>query len=416
MKLEYLKKWRKLDNTAKIFSLDDKNNTNIFRYSIILKQKINKNILQTAVSKALDCYTDFKVKIGNGLFWNYLEYNSKEPIITKEEEIPCEHINFQKNNGYLFKITYYKTKINIDFFHVLTDGVGALKFLKSIIYNYLNLKHQLPYTIKSENNISYQDEYLKNYDKSIKVDNHYSLSYQIKGRVNHKINNTYHHIIDLEEIKNLCKKYKVTITEYITSVYIYALYSSLCKKKLKKEITITIPVDLRKQYQVDTLSNFFVCANINPKIIANKLTTFDEILHAVHDDFQVKLQKEKIASYLTRDVNIGTSVPIRMVPLCLKKIFINMIINIASQVSTSTVSNLGIIDIDNNYQKYIDNVLVLVMPNRNEKIKCTICSFSNKLNVTINSIINDTKFEHKFLDILKQHINNIKLETNAISI
>ena len=41
MKLEYLKKWRKLDNTAKIFSLDDENNTNIFRYSIILKHKIN---------------------------------------------------------------------------------------------------------------------------------------------------------------------------------------------------------------------------------------------------------------------------------------------------------------------------------------------------------------------------------------
>lgn len=416
MKLEYLKKWRKLDNVAKIFSLDDKNNTNIFRYSIILKQNINKNLLQQALTKTLDCYTAFKVKIGSGMFWNYLEYNSKDPIVTKEDAIPCEHINFKKNNDYLFKITYYKKKINIDIFHVLTDGAGAIRFLKCIIYNYLNLKHQLPYTIKEDNNISYQDEYLKNYDKSIKVNNNYDLSYQIKGKINKKINNTYHHIINLQEIKKICQKYKVTITEYVTAVYIYAMYSSLCKKKLKKEITVTIPIDLRKYYQVDTLSNFFVCANINPKIIEKKLTTFDEILNEVHKDFQEKLNKEKVKSYLTRDVNLGTSIYVRVVPLCLKKIFINTIINLASQVSTSTVSNVGTIDIDTKYQKYIDNVLTLVMPNRNEKIKCTICSFSNKLNITINSIIDDNKFEHKFFEILKTHINNIKLESNVLSI
>ena len=73
MKLEYLKKWHKLDNTAKIFSLDDENNTNIFRYSIILKHKINKNILKEALNKTLEQYNSFKVKLGTGLFWNFLE-------------------------------------------------------------------------------------------------------------------------------------------------------------------------------------------------------------------------------------------------------------------------------------------------------------------------------------------------------
>ena len=414
MKLEYLKKWRKLDNTAKIFSLDDENNTNIFRYSIVLKHKINKNILKEALTKTLNQFTAFKVKIGTGLFWNFLEYNPKEPIVTKEEEIPCEHINFKENNDYLFKITYYKKKINLDFLHVLTDGTGATLFLKSIIYNYLNIKHNISKPININNNITYQDQYLKNYDKSIKIKNKNKLAYQIKEKVNTKINNTYHYIMNLKEVKNICKKYGVTITEYITAIYIYAIYLSLYKRKSKKEIAITVPINLRKYFKVDTLSNFFVCANINPQIIEKKLTSFEEILKEVHKDFQDKLSVEKVKGYLKRDVNLGMSIPIRLVPLRIKKIFISLIIDIAKKTSTSTLSNVGIIDIDNQYKKYIDNVLVLVNPNRNEKVKCTICSYDNKLNVTINSNIENDKLEHKFLELLKEHINNIKLESNVI--
>ena len=413
MKLEYLKKWRKLDNTAKIFSLDDENNTNIFRYSIILKHKINKNILKEAINKALEQYNSFKVKLGTGLFWNFLEYNPKEPIVEKEDDIPCQHINFKENNDYLFKITYYKKKINLDVFHVLTDGAGATKFLKSIIYNYLNIKHKIDKEIDIDKKTTYKDEYLKNYNKSHKNKEKSTLAYQIKEKINTHINNTNHYIMDIKEVKDICKKFKVTITEYLTAIYIYAIYLSIYKKKSNKEIAITLPVDLRKYYGVDTLSNFFVCANINPKIIEKKLTTFDEILNEVHKDFQYKLSIDKVKGYLTRDVNLGKSIPIRLVPLRIKKIFISLIIRIAKKTSTSTLSNVGIVDIEDKYKKYIDNILVLVIPNKNEKVKCTICSYDNKLNVTINSNIVNNKLENKFLELLKEHIKNIKLESNV---
>lgn len=413
MKLEYLKKWRKLDNTAKIFSLDDENNTNIFRYSIILKKNVNKNILIEALNKALQQYNAFKVKIGTGLFWNFLEYNPKEPIVTKENDIPCNHIHFKENNDYLFKVTYYKKKINLDIYHVLTDGSGATKFLKSIIYNYLNIKHKIDNQINIDNKITYQDQYLKHYDKTIKQKDNNTFAYQIKEKISTKINNTNHYILDVAEVKNVCKKFKVTITEYLTSIYIYAIYLSIYKKKSKKEITVTLPINLRKYYQVDTLSNFFVCTNINPKIVEKKLVTFDEVLASVHKDFEEKLHIDKVKGYLTRDVKLGTSIPIRLVPLRIKKIFINLIMNIAKMTTTTTISNVGIVDIDDNYKKYIDNILVLVIPTKTEKVKCTICSYDNKLNVTLNSNILNNKLENKFLELLQNHIKNIRLESNV---
>lgn len=413
MKKEYLKNnWRKLDNVAKVFSLNNKNNTNIFRYSVILKQNIDKKILEKALEKTLDNYKAYKVRIGAGLFWNYLEYNSKKPIIEEESEIPCEHIDFKKNNDYLFKVTYYKKKINLDVFHVLTDGTGANLFFKSIIYNYLSLKHKISFKEKQQSNISYKDQYLKNYNKHLKIESNLKNAFHILGKVNKKINNTYHYIVNIKEIKEVCKKYKVTITEYLTAVYIYSLYLCFNNKKSKKEIVIEVPINLRKYYQVDTLSNFFVCMCVNPKIIENNLTTFSQILNQVHKEFEQKLNEDKVKSYLTRDVKLGMNIYIRLVPLFIKKIFINFMGTLISNASTSTLSNVGIIDIDSKYKKYIDNVFVLVMPGDIQKIKCTICSFDNKLNITLNSNINDLKFQKIFFKLLKEEFNNIEIESN----
>ena len=69
---------RKLDNVAKLFSLDHKKDANIFRYSIILKETINEKVLKNALNVTIKYFKDFKVKLSKGFFWNYLEENDKE--------------------------------------------------------------------------------------------------------------------------------------------------------------------------------------------------------------------------------------------------------------------------------------------------------------------------------------------------
>ena len=63
---------RKLDNTAKAFSLEEKQNKNNFRLSVILKEEVNENILKQALLKTLDKYPSYRVKLKTGFFWNYL--------------------------------------------------------------------------------------------------------------------------------------------------------------------------------------------------------------------------------------------------------------------------------------------------------------------------------------------------------
>ena len=79
--------WRRLDNSAKIFPISaGKKYSTVFRLSVVLKEKVNANILKEAVKIALNKYKYFKVRMKEGFFWNYFEYNPKEPIIEQEQE------------------------------------------------------------------------------------------------------------------------------------------------------------------------------------------------------------------------------------------------------------------------------------------------------------------------------------------
>ncbi|HAD20370.1 MAG TPA: hypothetical protein DCF42_08245, partial [Lachnospiraceae bacterium] len=55
---------------------------------------------------------------------------------------PCRYINAEANKNYLFRVTYFRRRINLEVFHVLTDGMGAINFLKELLYQYLRLAHR----------------------------------------------------------------------------------------------------------------------------------------------------------------------------------------------------------------------------------------------------------------------------------
>lgn len=407
------KKWRKLDNTAKIFSMEDYTNNNTFRLSVVLKEKINPSYLKDAVIRTLIDYPSYKVKIRAGFFWNYFEKNDNDVIIEEENEMPCESINFVMNNDYLFKVTYFDKKINVDMCHMLTDGMGGTIFIKSIIYNYLNIVKDMNIKIEDKYyDAGYgRDQYLRRYDKSMfSVDKSKNI-FLIKDKYDINVNKTYHYIISVNDIKEVSKKYGVSITVLLTSLYVLALYNTVYDKKSNKDIYINVPVDMRKHFNVYAFSNFFTCMDIKANINRSDVD-FESVLEQIKNEFSSKLKIENLKGYLSRDVKLGTNVAIRLVPLFIKKPVMKVLEKVVRR-TTTTMSNIGIFKVDERYEKYIDNVLVVVNPGNIQKVKCTVCSFMDKLNVTINSNLNDDKFEKEFNRLLEEYIGKIKLESNV---
>jgi len=134
--------WKKLDNFATFYaSTTTAYNPNVYRLSVKLKSKIDMEALSKALNETLIMVPSFNVKLRKGFFWYYLEHNKERPIIKEDEHFSFTIINTKENNYFLFKVTYFEKRINIDFCHILTDGTGALSFLEALVTNYLKIHY-----------------------------------------------------------------------------------------------------------------------------------------------------------------------------------------------------------------------------------------------------------------------------------
>ena len=413
--------WRKLDNSAKIFPISTgKRYSTVFRLSVLLKEKVEPNILQEALVQTLQKYKLFKVRMKSGFFWNYFEHNTKTPIIEEEKEYPCKYMNPKTNNDYLFKVTYFDKKINIDIFHSLTDGNSGTMFFKEIIYTYLELLHPEVFSDmnrrvrKIEHDT--EDSYIKNYDKKAKSNASGKKAYVLKGeKIKLGAISAIHQIIDLDDLKKECKKYDATITQYLTAVLIFSIYEENYKKSNgKKPIKVCIPVNLKKYFQSKTITNFFSYITIEAQMKKDNLDTFEKIIEFVKKDFKEKLTQEELIKTMSTNVKIGNNPFIRIIPLTLKKTIVRLSYIEIRKYTTITFSNIGRMGIIGDYKNYIEYFLMLIAPEPVEKIKCSSCTFENKLTFTFTSILQNNDIEKKFYEFLKQRNIKVQIESNGV--
>lgn len=413
--------WRRLDNSAKIFPISTgKKYSAVFRLSVLLKEKIDSKMLEEAVIKTLENYKTFKVRMKAGFFWYYLEYNTKKPIIEEEKDYPCKYIDPRMNNGYLFKVTYFENKINIDIFHALTDGNSGTTFFREIVYTYLELCYSkdLNQTNRQLRKIEYdaEDSYIKNYDKKAKSNASGKRAYELKGK---KIKlgaiSVIHQIIDLEQLKSESQKYNATITQYLTAVLMYVIYKqNYIKNNGKKPIKICIPVNLKKYFQSKTMTNFFSYITVVAQMREKNLDTFEKMIAFVKDEFKTRLEEEEIMKTMSTNVKIGNNFLIKSIPLFLKKILVRLSYIEIRKYTTITYSNIGRIGIIGDYKKYIDYFLMLIAPEPVEKIKCSSCTFEDKMVFTFTSILDNNEIEKEFYEFLKERKIKVKIESNGV--
>ena len=142
MKKEHSSRWRKLDNAAQAFpAATGKKDTRVFRFYCQLKEDIQADLLQKALEQTMEHYPVFSMVLRKGLFWFYLEQRDLPAKVEEEKRPPCSEIYVPDHKTLLFQVSYYKTRINFEVFHALTDGTGAMLFLKELVSNYLILCH-----------------------------------------------------------------------------------------------------------------------------------------------------------------------------------------------------------------------------------------------------------------------------------
>lgn len=413
--------WRKLDDQAKIYSLSRNDyDTSIFRLSVILKDKINQKILEKAVIKTLEKYKAYKVKMEGGFFWYYLDENNKKPVVTEENDQPFKKINTAENNHYLFKVTYFDRKINIEFFHTLTDGNGGSVFFKEIIYNYLNLKYpKILMNEKKQENILSDSEnaYIKSYDKKITKAYNPPKAYMLKGKALSCGSIAITHFkIALPKIKKYAKSKKCSLSVLLTAMLAYSIYEENYKKyKGKKPINICIPIDLKKYFSTSTISNFVSYMVVSIELNKKQKYNFNDMLSKVNDEFDRKLKYDKIVETMSSNGKMVNNVIVKIVPLILKRIMVVLGTLEFKRHFSTTLSNIGILEIDEKYKEYIKDYYFVLAPDWSEKIRCGVVSYKENLIVSFGTNLANPNIERRFMLLLEKFKIDYEIETNNIN-
>jgi len=259
-----------------------------------------------------------------------------------------------------------------------------------------------------------EDSYLKNYEKHLHGKDNSGKAYILKGArlLPYQVGVT-HGFISLKPVIKICRRLKVTVTEYFTAVLIYAIYQEQQKeKRSKRPIKVCIPVNLKRYFASTTMTNFFSYMTIVADRKQMDLTDFDLILAFVRNNFKNKLQKEEMAKTMAHTVRMGNSIYVRMIPLTMKKLILKLIYKEIQKYTTTTFSNLGKVNFLPEYEPYIEKFFCIIAPESAEK--CTTCSCGDNIVFTISSILQNNHVEKNFFQFLtEQGIPNTVM-TNGI--
>lgn len=418
-------KWEKLDNTANLFPvIAGENLTNTYRISVVLNEDVDRKLLQEAVDMVTPKFPGFDLRLRNGVFWYYFEENGKKPPKVREENnYPCRFIHESRNNSYMFRVTYYKKRINLEVFHVLADGMGGITFLKELTYQYLRLSHPeireaLGDNLHPETSLNREDSFVSNYKKSSKSVYKSKRAFIIKGeKLPYDAFGVMHCYINIPELKTLCKtKYGCSINEYLISCFVYATYREHARKITeKKPIRVAVPVNLRPYFDSMTTKNFFVMvsAEFYPRPDKDQYT-FSDIVEVIKESLRSQITKEHLEQVFSYNVSNEQLLVARAVPLFLKNIAIKVIYTQSALANTTTITNIGNITVAKEYEPYVEMFHSMLAFSKGQLLKGNISSYKDTLCYTISSAWQDTGIQKRMFRQMSSDGLDISIETNGV--
>jgi NRPS condensation-like uncharacterized protein len=419
-----MNKWYRLDNAAKVFpSVSGRKRSNIFRLSFLLTEEIDPDFLQTALEATINRFPSFKVKLKRGLFWYYFEENLETPQVSLESPLICKNINYREQQKYLFRLTYYQKRITLEMFHALTDGSGALEFLKAIVYKYLLLlgkpvkPEKLILTDVETRNEESQDSFLQNYSTKIKAIRKEKKALKLKGtRYQSQWITVVDGSISVSQIKEVAKKYNMTITEFASTCLMYAASRSLLLFEDKnRPFQLFIPVNMRRFFPSKTIRNFSLY--IRTSMFLSEQTTFEDIIALVKHDFAEQLNKESLHQLLMANVKIEKNIVMRLVPLFLKEILLKIGYSAFGDSPNSICySNLGICDLPTSMHEFVSEVVFTNGATINAPINVGSISLGNKMVFSFASSMLERNIQREFFRLLASLGIDITIKTNELEV
>ena len=413
-------KWKRLDNASKIFPATCNNrDTKVFRLSCQLYEEVNPEILQKAVELTLDNFPLYKSVLRRGVFWYYFESSDIKPIVEEESQPVCGPIYIRDKKNLLFRVINFNKRLNLEVFHALTDGAGVIWFMESIIYFYIITKYkdinsEIPkINYKSSVSQKMDDSFAKifnrakYYDKSNEFK--YKNAYRVKGtRLAENRMNLIEGAMSAKEVLDLAHKYNTTMTIFISSLLLYSIYKDMARSSRNQPVVLSVPINLRQFFESYTARNFFSTMEIGYDFSRGSYE-LEDIVEALKDSFTNGLSREALEYHLYKLMSLEKNPLARIIPLPIKDYALKTANYFKDKGITSTISNIGRINMPPEFQPYIHQFAICVSSRRPQ---ITMCSYGDRLVISFTSPFEETDIQRTFFQFLSNNGVQIEIASN----
>ena len=418
-------KWMRLDNAAKIYPAAKSNSwSNVFRESITLSENVDTEVLRSALKVTVRRFPSIAARLRKGLFWYYLQEIDIIPQIREEQSYPLTFMSSKEMRKCAFRVIVYQNRIAVEFFHSLTDGTGALIFLKSLTCEYLEQK----YNVKIPNEFGildrkqapseeeFEDSFLK-YAGNIPITRKATDAWRLTSDP-HKdgfLSLTCFKL-PVKETLELAHTYNVTLTMFLSSVLMLALHN-LQKEMIpninkRKRIKVLIPVNLRTLYPSKSLRNFamYTVPELDPRLGDY---TFEEICKIVQCKMGAEINPKFMSCLMANNVSDELNPFLRVIPLPIKNLAMKAIFNsVGERKSCLTLSNLGLVKIPDAMKPYVKRFDFILGIQSSAPYNCGVLSYEDTIYFNFIRNTSDALLERHFFAILRDMGLPVTVESN----
>lgn len=406
--------WFPLDDAAKVYPLSMKyGQMAVFRLSIYLKMPVIPELLQIALTFVIKRFPGFATTVKKGFFWHYLDTAKKRFSVEPENGLPCRPIKISGSGSQPFRVIYYKNRISVEFFHIMTDGTGGMTFLKTLTAEYLKLTgvEYLPSEgVLGINDTPTANETSNEFSRADKSGGNSGFldkpAVQMSGKLTKgKPYQILYFKINATELKAVAKKYNATITAYVLAqLFIAGKYAT---DDQNGEISIQVPVNMRKFYPSQTMRNFSMYCGIRLSI--SDITTAAGIIPEIARQLEEKASLKAMSEMMNSTQNMVKSV--RYVPLFIKAPIAGLAYGfLGDKIFSNTLSNLGVVKMPDELAGYIDSMDFVLGTALTNRAGCAIVTYGQTSTLSISKTTNDPSFEEKLYELLSLDGMEIRVE------
>ncbi len=425
MSYENQLRWLRLDNAAKIYPAARSNNwSNVFRLSATLCEEVERETIQSALDVTVRRFPSIAARLRRGAFWYYLEELSEAPQVMYENSYPLAKMSKKETGRCALRVIHYKKRIAIEFFHSLTDGNGALIFLKTLLAEYIQQRYDV--YVPAENGVlgrleepseeELEDSFLK-YSGSVTASRQEKTAWHLSGTPTHGgFLNLTCLMLPVSEVLDAAHKYKVSVTEFLCAAMMQAIMNiqagKVPDKRRRKPVKVLIPVNLRKLFPSRSLRNFalYTTPEIDPKLGDY---TFAEICKVVHHHMGLEVNAKQMSTRIATNVGDEKLFIVKIMPLFIKNIVMKVVFNVVGErKSCLSLSNLGAVRLPEAMMPYVERLDFILGVQASAPHNCGVISFGDTLYINFIRNIRESELEYNFYKVLRDMGIPVSVESN----